>query len=58
MEVNKPIHWSQFIFLSPRVIWYAPYLNGRYGFGFVVWTSQLGQGGAVGRLKSMGSHTV
>jgi len=55
---DSPIHSSQLMFLSPIVMWYGPCLNGRYGFGLVVCTFQLGAGGGVGRLKTMGSHTA
>jgi hypothetical protein len=46
------------MFRRPMVMWYGPCLKGRYGFGLVVWTSQLRAGGAVGRWKSIGSHTI
>jgi hypothetical protein len=37
---------------------HGPYLNGRYGIGLVVWTSQSGYGEAVGLLKSEGIHSA
>lgn len=39
------------------VMWYGPYLNGRYGNGSVLCTSQSRSGAALGRLKSTGVHT-
>lgn len=37
---------------------YGPYLKGRYGIGFVVWTSQFSYGAAGGLLKLDGVHSM
>lgn len=55
--LSSSIHSSQFMVRNPIVIWYGPYLKGRYGRGSVLYTSQFGYDAAAGRLKSTGVHT-